>query len=84
MELSRLCAAHPDNGDLIEATPLVKRADFHRRSYLISREFVESKKCARLLEKVISLGGNWERNFGGYLILYLPRAVAFEQVESEF
>src|ERR1700682_2919658 len=94
MEFGRLCASHPDNGDVIEATPLpdgglkfcriVKRANFQRRSYLISKQTAESEKLARFLEKVIALGGKWERIFGGYLVLYLPQTVPFDRLESEF
>jgi len=94
MEFGRLCASHPDNGDVIEATPLpdgglkfrriVKRANFQKRSYFISRQTAESERLARFLEKVIALGGRWERIFGGYLVLYLPQTVSFDRLESEF
>lgn len=94
MEFGRLCASHPDNGDVIQADMLadgslkfrriVKRANFQRRSYLISKQTAESEKLARFLEKVIALGGKWERIFGGYLVLYLPQTVSFDGLESEF
>jgi hypothetical protein len=94
MEFGRLCASHPDNGDLIEADTLadgslkfrriVKRADFQRRGYLISKQTADSENFARLRESVIALGGRWELNFGGYLVLYLPPNVSFEAVEAAF
>jgi hypothetical protein len=94
MEFGRLCASHPDNGDLIEATPrpqgglkfrrIVKRAEFQKRAYLISKQTAQSENFARLRERVISLGGRWELNFGGYFVLYLPKSVPFEAVETGF
>ena len=94
MEFGRLCASHPDNGDLIEADQLpdgalkfrriVKRANFQKRGYLISKRIAESETFARLCERVIALGGRWELNFGGYFVLYLPPNVPFETVESGF
>ena len=36
-------------------------------------EVIDSPHLDRALEKVSDLGGAWERNFGGYLTVYLPR-----------
>jgi hypothetical protein len=94
MEFGRLCASHPDNGDLIQADTLadgtlrfrkiVKRADFLKRAYFISKGTAESEGFVRFRERVISLGGRWELNFGGYFVLYLPKNIPFEAVETGF
>jgi hypothetical protein len=94
MEFGRLCASHPDNGDLIEAVQLpdgslkfrriVKRAGFQKRGYFISKQMADSENFSRLCQRVISLGGRWELNFGGYFVLYLPPNVPFETVETGF
>jgi hypothetical protein len=94
MEFGRLCATHPDNGDLIQADHfadgslrfrrIVKRAGFQKRAYLISKQTAQSENFARLRERAISLGGRWELNFGGYFVLYLPKNVPFEAVETGF
>jgi hypothetical protein len=94
MEFGRLCASHPDNGDLIKADKLpdgslrfrriVKRAGFQKRAYFISKVTAESEGFARFRARVISLGGRWELNFGGYFVLYLPSNVPFEAVETGF
>jgi hypothetical protein len=94
MEFGRICGAHPDSGDLIEADQLpngslkfgriVKRANFQKRGYLISKKTSESEGFAQLRERVIALGGRWELNFGGYFVLYLPRNVSFEDMKSPF
>jgi hypothetical protein len=92
MEFGRLCASHPDNGDLIEADQLpdgslkfrriVERASLQKRGYLISKQTADSEEFIRLCERVIALGGRWELNLGGYLVLYLPPNVPFETVLS--
>jgi hypothetical protein len=92
LALSRLCASHPTMGDIIEADSLpdgrlrfrriVKRAGFQRLEFLIHREVAESERLARFLDKVISLGGNWERNFGGWLVLFLPKSVSAHEITA--
>lgn len=93
LALSRLCASHPTMGDIIECDSLpdgrlkfrriVKRAGFQRLEFLIHREVAESDKLALFLEKVISMGGNWERNFGGWLVLFLPEFVSCDEVTAQ-
>jgi hypothetical protein len=81
-------------GDIIEADPLpdgalkfrkiVKSAGFQRLEFLIHREIAESDRLARFLDKVLAMGGNWERNFGGWLVLFLPTSTSTEEVTAEF
>jgi hypothetical protein len=93
LALSRLCASHPTMGDIIECDSLpggrlkfrriVKRAGFQRLEFLIHREVAESERLARFLDKVISMGGNWERNFGGWLVLFLPESASCDEVTAQ-
>ena len=39
---------------------------------VVSRFVVESQELSTLLERVMAVGGNWERIFGGVLTLHLP------------
>jgi hypothetical protein len=41
-------------------------------SGIVSRPVLESPAISALLERVMAVGGNWERKFGGVLILHLP------------
>jgi len=43
-------------------------------SWLLSRTEAESPALSALLDKVIDVGGHWERIFGGVLVLHLPPA----------
>jgi hypothetical protein len=81
-------------GDVIEADPLpdgtlkfrriVKRAGFQRLEFLIHREVAESERLSLFLNTVIGMGGNWERNFGGWLILFLPESASCDAVAERF
>jgi len=41
-------------------------------SWILSQTLVESPALSVLLERVMAVGGFWERLFGGVLILHLP------------
>jgi hypothetical protein len=43
-------------------------------SWTLSQTLIESPAMSVLLENVMAVGGNWERIFGGVLLLYLPPA----------
>lgn len=43
-------------------------------SWILSQNLIESPALSVLLEKVMAVGGNWERMFGGVLLLHLPPA----------
>jgi hypothetical protein len=53
------------------ATP----SELKTTSWLISRALAESQSLSLWLDRVMASGGNWERIFGGYLIVHLPPAV---------
>jgi hypothetical protein len=80
-------------GDVIEARLLpdgvleyvrrVERTPFKIYSYIVSSKAVESETLRRLLDKVLDLGGHWERVFGGVLLIALPKGVEWDP-ESDF
>jgi hypothetical protein len=41
-------------------------------SCVLSQNLLDSPAMSALLEKVMAVGGNWERIFGGFLILHVP------------
>jgi hypothetical protein len=51
---------------------LVKRSGLKITSAILTAEAQEAQELQSLLDRVMSLGGNWERAFGGYLIVHLP------------
>jgi len=94
LELSRLCASHPTMGDIIEADSLpdgalkfrriIKSAGFQRLEFVVNREVAESERLGIFLDTVIGMGGQWERNFGGWLILFLPESASSDAVAARF
>jgi hypothetical protein len=75
-------------GDLIEINPtgdksadfvrVVKRSGFRVSCRLIGQKTIESPLLQILLDKVMQFGGNWERAFGGVLIVHLPPSADFD------
>ena len=41
-------------------------------SCILPEGLFESERLAGLLDRVVASGGNWERAFGGVLLLHLP------------
>jgi hypothetical protein len=41
-------------------------------TFVVSQPVIESPAMSALLERVVAVGGNWEKIFGGVLILHLP------------
>ena len=74
-------------GDVIEINPtgensadfvrIVKRSGFLVSCRLVGQKTVESPLFQGLLDKIMRLGGNYERAFGGVLIVHLPAAADF-------
>lgn len=48
----------------------------HRPSAL--KELAESPRLERVLARVMELDGNWDRVFGGVLIIHLPRDCPYD------
>jgi hypothetical protein len=52
-------------------------------SWILLQSLVESPGMTALLDKVMAAGGNWERIFGGVLIVHLPPA-EYDSLVQEF
>lgn len=52
-------------------------------SWVLSQSLIECPDMTILLDKVMAVGGNWERLFGGLLIVHLPPA-AYDSLLNEF
>jgi len=93
VEVSSLTDDSINLGDVIEAEAIASNEiRFVRMAensplvtlrWLIPQKVAESEGLTKFLEKVIEVGGLWERAFGGYLLLHLPRAEHFD-AETEF
>jgi hypothetical protein len=75
-------------GDVIEINPtgektadfvaIVKRSGLKVSCRLIGKNIIESASLQNMLDKIVQLGGNWERTFGGVLIVHLPATVDWD------
>ena len=63
-------ARQPDGSSVF--TRLVSRSGLKIASALLSAVTQDSPELRVVLERVMALGGNWERAFGGFLIVHLP------------
>jgi hypothetical protein len=52
-------------------------------SWILAESLFESPALTALLDKVVVLGGNWERTFGGMLMVHVPSAEE-SSIVSEF
>ena len=52
-------------------------------SWVLSRTQIESPALSPLLDKVMAVGGHWERIYGGILLLHLPPA-EHQPIADEF
>lgn len=78
----------PRFGDVIEVEQkgdrelrflrVVEQGDWRIFDFLISEEMAGSERVKRVCEKVILLGGHYERVFGGILLLCLPPASDYD------
>jgi hypothetical protein len=53
---------------------VVTPSELKTESWIISQACAESPRLSTLLDRVMAVGGNWERIFGGFLIVHLPPA----------
>jgi hypothetical protein len=63
-------ARQPDGTSVF--TKLVSRSGLKITSAFLSAATQDSPGLQAILDRVMSLGGNWERAFGGFLIVHLP------------
>ena len=43
------------------------------QSWVLSQSILDSPECSLLLDHVMAIGGNWERAFGGILLVHTPQ-----------
>src|SRR5215469_11121555 len=60
-----------DDGSL-RFVRVVTPSELKTSSYVLSKELSRSPLLTAFLDKVVSVGGNWETLLGGFLILHLP------------
>jgi len=75
-------------GDVIEIKPtgeksadflrIVKRSGLRVSCRVIGKDIIDSPLLQHLLDQIMQLGGNWERAFGGVLLVHLPESVELD------
>jgi hypothetical protein len=51
---------------------LIERSGMRVSSFLISQALAESRQLQQDLDRVVEVGGFWERVYGGVLLIHLP------------
>lgn len=79
-------------GDVIEADSITdgnirfvrisERGGWRTYDFLIPAELIESEHITAIQDRVHSLGGHWERVFGGVLFLCLPPTSDYNPTED--
>jgi hypothetical protein len=79
-------------GDIIEAevhadgglrfVRVAEAGGWRTYEFLLSPDMVESARVAAIQERVLSLGGHWERVFGGLLLLCLPPTTDYDPTKE--
>lgn len=79
-------------GDVIEVDPITngnlifvriaERGGWRTYDFLIPAELIESEHITAIQDRVLSLGGHWERVFGGVLFLCLPPTSDYDPTED--
>lgn len=75
-------------GDVIEAAPgtdgslrflrIAERGGWRTYAFILTPEVIESASITAIQNRIVSLGGYWERNFGGVLFLCVPPATDYD------
>jgi hypothetical protein len=47
-------------------------SDLVTQEWLLSQEIIDSPDFGSILERIMAIGGNWERAFGGLLLVHTP------------
>lgn len=86
--ISPLLSEFVSYGDVVEATldlrgklvarQVVSRGSFRGWEFAIPRAFVDSPELNAFCDAVMKTGGNWERIFGGLLIIHVPTDSPFD------
>lgn len=79
-------------GDVIEADSISEgslrfiriseKSGWRTYDFLLSAEMAESKHITAIQDRVLSLGGHWERVFGGVLFLCLPPNSGYDPTDD--
>ncbi len=79
-------------GDIIEAEPkpngglrfvrVVEKGGWRTYDLLVSREKIESEEIRVIQERVMAMGGHWERVFGGVLFFCLPAGTEYDPTDE--
>lgn len=56
----------------LEFHEVVSKSGLCTTSWLLPKPIIESRDFRAVLDAVINLGGNWERAFGGFLLIHVP------------
>ena len=57
---------------------IIKRSGLRVSCRVIGKDIIDSPLLQFLLDKIMQLGGNWERAFGGVLLVHLPESVKLD------
>jgi hypothetical protein len=60
----------PDGG--LQFLRLVSQSNLNTTTWLLPKELDDAEAFHSMLDRVVSVGGNWEKVFGGVLMLHLP------------
>ena len=79
-------------GDIIEAyrqddgsllfRQVVKKSDLKSYQFILPTEIITSDNILTLLDKITSIGGHWERLFGGCLFIYIPANIDYDPTDE--
>jgi len=61
---------------------VLRRARLQRFEFSLSDPETQAKALEPVLSRVIELGGDWERVFGGILTIFLPHDCSFDPTED--
>src|SRR5579864_1362120 len=72
MKYHDIIEAEPQADGVLRFLRVVTPSGLKTVSWLLPESRFASKSLLVLLDRVVAVGGNWERIFGGFLILHLP------------
>lgn len=60
---------------------IVSRSGLYTQRWILSESIIESAELQAVLDSVVAVRGNWERAFGGLLLIHVPPEFA-EQIDK--
>ena len=55
---------------------ILSRSGLHTEEWILSKDLIESSEFPVILDWIINVDGNWERAFGGLLLVHVPPYLA--------